>query len=281
MNCTICAGWMRIGNDGERRAGMAQIGIIGGNGMLGRAIATALLAATKHQDETLWISCRSGKVEGLHGVQVTADNQVLVEACDIVLLAVPPAQIGALGIDAAGRLIVSVMAGISLRQIADATGGRRIVRAMSSPAAAMHLAFSPWVAGQGVGDGDKAAVTALFSACGATAQLENEAQVELFTALAGPVPGFVAFFAECMVDYATARGIPSQVADQAVRQLFLASGRMMAEEPATPAEHVRQMIDYAGTTAAGLMRLKGSGIASELANGLDAAVERTRSIGQE
>ena len=39
------------------------------------------------------------------------------------------------------------------------------------------------------------------------------------------------------------------------------------------------MIDYAGTTAAGLEVLRASDIGAELAKGLDAAVARCRTIG--
>jgi pyrroline-5-carboxylate reductase len=82
-----------------------------------------------------------------------------------------------------------------------------------------------------------------------------------------------------MVDYAVDRGIPPELANRAIRQLFLGAGISMSDGAATPADHVRQMIDYAGTTAAGLEAMKRSTIAAEIAEGLDAAVSRTRSIG--
>ncbi len=47
----------------------------------------------------------------------------------------------------------------------------------------------------------------------------------------------------------------------------------------TPADYVTQMIDYAGTTAAGLEEMERSSITNDIAKGLDAAVARTRSIG--
>lgn len=262
---------------------LGRIGIIGGNGMLGRAIAQGLLVHGGMAPEDLWISCRSGRADGLEahaGLHVTTDNQELAETCDLVVLSVPPQAAGSIGIAAGDRLIVSVMAGVSLARLAELTGTSRVVRAMSSPAAAQGLAFSPWIAGEAVDMADRARVTAMFGACGSTAEVPSEDQVELFTALTGPVPGFVAFFAESMVEYAVERGVAPGVADRAIRQLFLGAGRMMAEEGPTPADHVREMIDYAGTTAAGLERLRKSRIAADLADGLDEAVAKTRQIGK-
>jgi pyrroline-5-carboxylate reductase len=105
-----------------------------------------------------------------------------------------------------------------------------------------------------------------------------EDHIVLFTALTGPVPGFVAYFAECMAAYAEARGVSPEIADLATRQLFLSAGQMMYEGQ-TPAAHVEEMVVYDGTTAAGLRAMQASSIAAQIAEGLDAAVEKTRSIG--
>ncbi|WP_237220252.1 pyrroline-5-carboxylate reductase family protein [Salipiger sp. CCB-MM3] len=253
------------------------VGVIGGTGMLGRSLVTGLLASGEVAAEGLWVSNRSGGAEGLpDGVQATADAQALVAACDVVILSVPPAQFGALEIDASGKLVISVMAGVSAARIAEHTGAERVVRAMSSPAAARRLAFSPWCGA--LSAEDRAHVTRLLGACGSTAEVPDEAQIEIFTAMTGPVPGFVAQLAASMADYAERRGVAPAVADMAVRQLFLASGEMLAGDRQTASAHVRGMIDYAGTTAAGLLAMQEAGFQDAVDAGLDAAVARTREI---
>jgi pyrroline-5-carboxylate reductase len=257
------------------------LGIVGGSGMLGKAIARGLVKSGAVDAERLWVSNRTGARAGftdMPSVTTTSDNVSLAGASDVILLCVPPAMAGEIGISVPNKLVISVMAGVSLGRLADLTGASRVVRAMTSPAAEMRLAFSPWIASGKVSDKDKALVTALLSAVGTEAEVADEGVIELFTAMTGPVPGFVAFFADCMAQYAVARGVAPDTADRAVRQLFLASGRMLAEGAATPADHVREMIDYAGTTAAGLEAMRASGIADDIARGLDAAVARTRTM---
>ncbi len=257
-----------------------RIGLIG-TGMLGQALAEGLLRGGAVTERTLTVTNRRGHwplAATWPGVRVARDAATLVSASDVILLCVPPAAVNELRIDATDRLVVSVMAGVSLARLQVLTGSSRVVRAMSSPAAALRLAFSPWVAGASVTDADRAEVKRLFEACGVTAEVPSEDQIELFTAMTGPVPGFVAAFAASMARYAQDRGVDPATADLAVRQLFLASGRMMAEGAARPGDHVREMIDYAGTTAAGLLALDQAGLNEVLAKGLDAAVEKTRTM---
>ncbi len=254
------------------------VGVIGGTGMLGRSLVGGLLDGGAVRPENLWVANRSGARGDLpEGVQVTAEAPELIEACDVVILSVPPALFEALEVDASGKLVISVMAGISRERIAAQTGAARLVRAMSSPAAARRLAFSPWCGD--LDEADRARVAALLGACGTTAEVADEAQIEVFTALTGPVPGFVAQFAAAMGEYATRRGVAPEVADMAMRQLFLSAGEMLAGDAPSAQKHVQGMIDYAGTTASGLLAMQAAGLQQIVDEGLDAAVSRTREIG--
>lgn len=260
------------------------IGVVGGTGTLGKPIVGALLDKKVVPPERLLISNRSGAVvpfadhPGVN-VKVTISNQEVADACDVILLSVPPASAASIAMDASGRLVISVMAGISLDELVRITGANRVIRAMSSPAARDGLAYSPWCATTGVTANDRVRAATIFGACGLTDQVERELHIECFTAMTGPVPGFVAFYAKAMVDYAIGKGLPPEIADRAIRQLFLGAGALMSAGAMTPADHVKQMIDYAGTTAAGLEAMTRSSIAADIAGGLDAVVARTRSIG--
>ena len=258
------------------------IGIVGGTGMLGRAIADALLDRQVVSARQLWVANRSG-AEGAFddhpGVNMTTSHQAVADACDVIPLVAPPASAASIAMDASERLVISVMAGVSIAQLGTFTCARRIIRAMSSPAAREGLAYSPWCASDDVTAGDRKSAVAIFEACGLTDEVESEAHIECFTAMTGPVPGFVAFYAKAMVDYAETQGIAPDIANRAVRQLFLGAGTLMSTGTMTPAEHLTQMINYAGTTAAGLHEMDRSSITKDIAKGLDAAVARTRSIG--
>lgn len=259
------------------------IGIIGGNGALGSAIARALLRTGTVAAEDLRISCRSGAapaLAGWPGLHVTADNQALATHCNTLILAVPPAAMDSVAIHAPGSLAISVMAGVSAARIAELTGARAVIRAMSSPPAAdLGLAFSPFWAGPGVTGADRETARTLLAATGEAAELDTEDQIDRFTALTGPVPGFLALFAEVLQDYAERHGTPPDIAATAIRQLFRASGAIIGASDTAPDAHVDEMIAYAGTTAAGLEVMRDGPLADAIAAGLDAAVAKAREIG--
>ena len=183
-----------------------------------------------------------------------------------------------LRLPAEDRLILSVMAAVTIEDLQRLTGSARVIRAMSSPAAARRLAYSPWVAAPGASEDDRMVARRLLSACGTEDALEDEALLDHFTALTGPVPGFVAWFAAAMSEHAVAQGIPPRAADRAIRQLFRASGEMLAEDPPEAADHVRQMLDYAGTTAAGLQVLEDSPLSGLISEALNAAAQKARDM---
>lgn len=258
------------------------LGLIG-CGQLGAAMATALLRAGAVEPARMWIANRSGPVPalaGFAGLNWTGDVPALTAKCDTLLLALPPATGRALRIDGAGRLVVSVMAGVSVDALGALSGGARVVRAMSSPAAAIGMAYSPFFAGAGVTEADRAAVRALLSACGTSDEVPEESQIDVFTAITGPVPGFVAAFAASVQDYAQAQGVDAEVARRAVGQLFHAAGAMLAGSDRPAAEFVQEMVDYAGTTAAGLEALRAAGLPEVVAQGLEAARRRCLTIGR-
>lgn len=259
----------------------SSIGIVGGSGSLGSAIARGLLRKQLIEPGQLWISNRSGNTSAFNegsGIRFTTNNQELVDACQIVLIAVPPHLEPTMDINAGNCLIISVMAGVPIERIKQRTCTWRVVRAMSNPAAELGLAYSPWCASVDLTDEDRDLTRSLFEALGLTDELPNEDQIDHFTAMTGPVPGFVAYYADCMVEYAVKHGIDSRVADRAMRQLFHAAGVVLAQSGTSPGEHVRDMIAYAGTTAAGLEIMKASPLAATIEKGLEAAYKRAQQI---
>lgn len=254
-----------------------KLGIIGGTGALGSAMAKGWLDTRTVQPADLWAANRSGHAGPLASwpdIVVTTDTHALVERSDVIVIALPPDQAGDLALAGGNRLIISVMAGVTLDRLETLTSSRRVVRAMSNPAASMQLAYSPWIARDDLPEDDCTTVSKLLTALGAADRVDREAHIDRFTAITGPVPGFVAFFADCLVRNAAANGVPEDIADRAVRQLLLASAMVLRTTDTTPAQHVRDMLDYDGTTAAGLRLMSEGPMRAAVDSALDAAVAR-------
>ena len=165
----------RRGGPAERQPGKegivtmeARVGIIGGNGWLGNAIAQATVAAGAVDPARLTLSGRSddrGAME-IPGAHWTKDNGELVDRSDVVVLSVRPDQFQGVHVDARGKLVVSVMAGVPAHTIAERTGAEEVVRSIPNAAAGIRRSFTPWYATPPVSTESKRLVQTLFEACG-------------------------------------------------------------------------------------------------------------------
>lgn len=249
-----------------------RIGIIGGTGWLGGAIARCMLQAGFVDAARLVLSSRSATSDGFPGwpdVTCLADNRELAARSDVIILSVRPAQFSAVDIDAAGKLVVSVMAGVSVATLAAQTGAGRIVRAMPNAAAGIGKSHTPWFAAENASAADKVFVRQLFETCGTTDEVFRETDIDYLTGLTGSGPAFPALLAQAMLDHALARGLPRDIAMRAVTGVVAGASQLLADS--SPEEIVQAFLDYRGTTAAGLQGMIDSGFVEAVAAGLDKA----------
>jgi pyrroline-5-carboxylate reductase len=107
-----------------------------------------------------------------------------------------------------------------------------------------------------------------------------ESQMDAVTAVAGSGPGYVFLIAESMLEAARAQGLPDDVADVLVRQLFRGAGILLASSSESPATLRERVTSPNGTTAAGLAVLEESGIRETMHNVIRAAASRSAEMGK-
>ncbi|PRD45343.1 pyrroline-5-carboxylate reductase [Phyllobacterium phragmitis] len=256
-----------------------RIGIIGGAGWLGGAIASSLLASGIVRSEALSLSYRSARPTHYPHAHWTQDNQEVADRSDVIIISVRPADWSALAFDSRGKLIISVMAGIRLDQIATRHRTRRAVRALPNAAAEVAGSYTPWFASAGVSEADRAAVREIFSACGVEDEVRNESSIDYFTGLTGAGPAFPALLAAAMVNDAIRQGIPDDVARRAVTTVLVGTGRLLEQRQDCPNDIVASFLDYRGTTAAAIDAMRSLGFDEAVAEGLSAAAKKSVSMG--
>src|SRR5262245_14522084 len=108
-----------------------KVGIVGGGGWLGGAVAERGLQARVLFPESLIVSGRSARGERFARwpeAEWTSDNTDLARRSDIVILSVRPENFADLDLDLRGKLVISLMAGVLIDTIERKTGSGRIVR---------------------------------------------------------------------------------------------------------------------------------------------------------
>jgi pyrroline-5-carboxylate reductase len=252
-----------------------RIGIIGGNGWIGGAIARAAVGAQLLPPRDLSLSCRSTPPGWLPDAHWTHDNQALAERSDVVILSVRPQDWPAIAVTAPGKLVVSCMAGVALADIVARLGTERVVRALPNAAAEVGRSYTPWTATARVTDADRSTVRRLLDTFGIEDEVATEAEIDYMSGMSGTGPAYPALLAVAMMRDAVAHGLPPDVARRAVVALLVGTGRLFEKTNEDPEATVAAFIAYKGVTAAALEAMRASGFEGAVSAGLAAALKKS------
>ena len=204
-------------------------------------------------------------------------------AADGALIAVKPAdaaavcsELAALGVP---RLL-SIAAGISVATLEAAAGpGCAVVRAMPNTPALVREGVTAICGSSACSEDDFAWAESLLTAVGVVVRVP-ESQMDAVTAVAGSGPAYVFLLAESMLAAAEREGLPADVADTLVRQLFRGAGILLAGSPDSPALLREKVTSPNGTTAAGLAEFEASGLREIVNKVVRAAAHRSAEMGR-
>lgn len=250
------------------------LGIIGGTGWLGRAIAEALLDNQLLTPDRLLLSNRSGTSTFGPDVRLLADNQQLVDLSDIVVLSIRPEQFRHLRINAGGKRVISLMAGVTAAAISAATGAAVVVRAMPNAAVEIRQSFTPWYSAGQLDERDRAWVQRLFECVGTAGEVPDEDCIEYLSALSGTGPAFPAMLQMALTNEAVAAGIPLAIAQQAARGAVVGGGQMLASRD--PEQLIESLMAYRGVTAAALQSMTDENIEAIIGRAVEAGAAVAR-----
>jgi pyrroline-5-carboxylate reductase len=219
------------------------------------------------------------------GLRTSEHNRDVVVSSDLVVLAVKPQAMGPLLSEirpALGtrHLIVSIAAGISLRQLADTLGSeRRLVRVMPNTPCLVGASASGYAPGESATPEDVNLVDRLLNAVGLAFRLP-EHLLDAVTGLSGSGPAFVYVMIEALSDGGVRMGLPREVATALAAQTVFGAAKMVLETGAHPAALKDMVASPGGTTIAGLHALERGGLRSALMDAVEAATRRSIELGK-
>jgi pyrroline-5-carboxylate reductase len=217
------------------------------------------------------------------GCPAVADNCEVVAASDVLVLAVKPQSMSALlqeiRTHVKDRLIVSIAAGISLRQLAAALGPEcRLIRVMPNMPCLVGASASGYSPSANATAEDIALVDHLLNAVGVAFQLP-EPLLDAVTGLSGSGPAFVYLMIEALSDGGVRMGLPRDVATALAAQTVLGAAKMVLETQAHPGVLKDMVASPGGTTIAGLHALERGGVRGALMDAVEAATRRAIELG--
>jgi pyrroline-5-carboxylate reductase len=218
------------------------------------------------------------------GCPAGGDNRAVVADSDLLVLAVKPQSMAALMEEIRpllkGQLLVSIAAGITLRQLAVGLGsGCRLVRVMPNTPCLIGASASGYSPGENTTTEDIALVDRLLNAVGVAFRLP-EHLLDAVTGLSGSGPAFVYVMIEALSDGGVRMGLPRDVATTLAAQTVLGAAQMVLQTQAHPGVLKDMVASPGGTTIAGLHALERGGVRGALMDAVEAATRRAVELGQ-
>jgi pyrroline-5-carboxylate reductase len=228
---------------------------------------------------------RRKEIAARYGVRSVASNREAVAGADVVVLSVKPQVVDAVldeispAIDA-GKLVVSIAAGVTLAAIAGRLpAGTRIVRTMPNTPALVGAGAAALSAGPHANAADLDLAKRLFEAVG-TATVVPEPLLDAVTGLSGSGPAFVYLFIEALADGGVKSGLARAEALQLAAQTVMGAAKLVLESGEHPGRLKDQVTSPAGTTIAGVHALEKAGFRGAVVDAVEAATRRARELGE-
>lgn len=216
------------------------------------------------------------------GLTVTATAPDGITASTLVL-AVKPQVMGEVlpkltGLRDEATLVVSIAAGITIETL-KTLGRGPVVRAIPNTPSSVGKGMTAAVA-DGAGEKDVALADKLLSSIGTVEWVDDEALIDVATAVSGSGPAYVFYLVEALAAAGEKAGLPADVAAVLARRTIIGAGALLDRSPLDPATLRRNVTSPGGTTAAALeVLMAGDGLGPLMERAVAAATARSRELG--
>jgi pyrroline-5-carboxylate reductase len=244
----------------------------------GKVVDAAHILAAEPREE------RGAELHKRYNIRWTADNTEAARAADLVVLAIKPQVLEKVVPDIQGQIkptamVLSILAGVTIDQIAEATRTHRVVRAMPNTPAQIGQGITVWTATREVQEAQVAQAKAVLAALGEEVYVDSEDYLDMATALSGTGPAYVFMFMESMIDAGVHLGFSRRVAEQLVYQTIRGSVEFAAKSGKHQAELRNQVTSPGGTSAEAIYQLEKGGMRTVLSRAIWAAYQRSVALG--
>lgn len=229
------------------------------------------------------------KLASQYGVSTAAAADETLRAADVIVLAVKPqsmrevaAQVLPLLDVGKAPLVLSIAAGIRAVDLSRWLGDYpAIVRAMPNTPALIGMGITGLVASSGVSAQQREQADAILKAVGSTVWLDDEAQIDPVTAVSGSGPAYVFYFIEAMQQAASELGLSPEQGTQLAIATFTGAAQLAAQSSEPVALLRERVTSKGGTTYAALTSMEEAGVRQRIVDGIKAAAQRGRELGDE
>lgn len=221
-----------------------------------------------------------------YNVQATTRNAEAARDRDTIILSVKPQVIDEVlgelrGALRSRALVLSIAAGVPIRQISDDLAHAGVVRAMPNTPAQIGEGITVWTATPQVTESQLEHTRAILGALGETVQVGHENYLDMATALSGTGPAYVLLFMEAMIDAGVHMGFSRRISEQLVLQTMHGTIQYARQSPRHPATLRNEVTSPGGTSAEALYHMEKGRLRTVVSRAIWAAYQRSVSLGSQ
>ncbi len=198
-----------------------------------------------------------------------------MKPCNIVILAVKPQDFDSVDLNLQNELLISIMAGVNLKKLAEKTGAKKIVRSMPNLPLRVGAGFTGWISKNVK---EKKLVKDIFSMFGEEIELKNEDSINAITALSGSGPAYFFYICELLTEQACAFGFSKKDAEKIAANTLLGAAELVRNKKETFSELRQAVTSKKGTTEAALNYFIRSNFAKLFKDGIRRAKDRSEKL---
>ena len=265
-----------------------RVGIVGA-GVMAEAIISGLIADRAVQAAQLTASHprreRRDLLAERHGIHPVATNREALADAQVVVIAVKPQMLGRVMRELRGRLdadqvVVSIVAGATIRTLVDGLQHAAVVRAMPNTPSQIRRGITVWSASEACSAAQRDLARGVLRALGEERQVGDEAFVAMATALSGTGPTYLFAVMEALIDAGVHLGFPRALAHDLVVDTLIGSAEFARQSDLHPAQLRNAVTSPGGTSAAAIYELEKGRIRTVFSDAVWAAYRRTLELGE-
>ena len=263
-----------------------KVTFIGGGNM-----ATALISGlSQSRPGPDWIHVRDPsseaceRLETEYQVECMASAAQAIDQADTIVLAIKPqvmpavlAELG--GLVEPGQLVISIAAGVNIGTIVGALGAdQAVIRVMPNTPALIGKGISGLFAAPACTAEQRETAERLFAAAGASVWVEDEALINVVTAVSGSGPAYYFLLTEALREAGRSLGLSATVAARLALHTANGAGAMAMQGGVDVAELRRRVTSPGGTTQAALEAFESGNFRQLVYRAVKAAADRAQEL---
>jgi pyrroline-5-carboxylate reductase len=263
--------------------------LIIGAGNMGLTYAKAFVNSHVVNPDQLMVleKYKEGKISALKSLNIAKiyTNPSIVKEAKLVILSVKPQDAEELfesikPFVTQDQIILSIMAGITIKSIAGGLGAPKVIRAMPNLPSQIGVGMTAFTSTDSVSKLEEQTIQNLLQTTGKAIHVQNEQLINVVTAISGSGPAYVYYVMDAMMKAAQEMGLTDSVSELLVKQTFSGALNLLRANNYDCKTWIEKVASKGGTTEAALNSFNSNHLDIKMIEGIKAAFERAEALGK-